>query len=652
MRRLRRHVCSSIWILAALGGLAGAAAGDDGCRPPATLARSMFEGAGDWGTLEITSGYSLDEDLLVAEGRLQATVKARLVGPALRRLLSLRPKALCVSLVLDAEGELPVVHHQRLSSPFGENADLTAAGAWTYGLRADLPETASQLLVIIQDPASGLWGAAIADDAGGMIAPGPAAVRLADGAWVEVTTSGSGEATASSKPAPTVVRLVPPRRQPVAGGTRFDALVSSTAVARIVFELDGEPVATRNRSSLLGRPFAARIELADPPRVQTLRAVAFDTHGRELGSDTLVINQIDAPLRVRIRELTGDPAAGSVEVAAEVTVPIGARLERVELYRNETLVARFDQPQIRYRVPTPDLGLEDYIRVAAFLADGSSIDDVALLAAGEVEEVEVNLVELHVVATGADGQPVADLAPEDFQITFEGKPQPTQSFAYADDVTLVLGVVIDTSGSMQLVMEDTRRAAAKFLGSTVLPQDRAFLVDFDRQPRLLHPTTSDLPALLMDLHRLVAEGLTALYDAAVFSMLQFERESGRKALVILTDGDDHESRFGPKYCIELAHKTGVPIYIIGLGRLDTSRRTYSKKELRRVTAETGGRLYIVDSLAELDEAYAQINAELRSQYSLSFYTDRDLDDAERRKVEVQIRRPGLSARTVVGSAPP
>ncbi len=648
MRRLRGFV--SIWIFAAICGLADAAAGDDGCRSAATLARSLFEGANDRGTFEITSGYSLDEDLLVNEGRLRATVAARLDGPSLRRLADVRPTVLCVSLVLDAEGELPVAHHQRISlPPLGETGDLGGATAWTYGLEVDLPETASQLLVLIEEPASGLWGAAIADDAGEAITRGPSALRLADDAWVEIT-SGAAAATspAASPAAPTVVRLVPPRRQPVTGGTRFDALVSSTAVARIVFELDGEQVATRQRSSLLGRPFAARIELADPPRVQTLRAVAFDTHGRELGSDTLVVNQIDAPLRVRILELSGDPAAGSVEVAAEVTVPVGARLERIEVYHNVTLVARFDRPQARYRVPTPDTGPEDYVRIAAFLTDGSSIDDVVLLGAGEVEEVDVNLVELHVVATGDDGQPVADLTASDFQITFEGRPQPTQSFAYADDVTLLLGVVIDTSGSMQLVMEDTRKAAAKFLGSTVLPQDRAFLVDFDLQPRLLHPTTSDLPALLMDLHRLVAEGATALYDATVFSMLQFEREGGRKALVILTDGDDHESRFGPKYCIELAHKTGVPIYIVGLGALDTIRRTYSKKELRRVTSETGGRLYIVDSLAELDEAYAQINAELRSQYSLSFYADRDLDDAERREVEVEIGRPGLHARTVVG----
>ncbi len=636
--RSRLYIQVAICALAA-SWAAVAAAGGGSCRPPGAVARALFEGTGNWGSLEMESSYSLDDSLL-DEGTLRAAVQARLSGSALRQLQSLRPVSICVSLVLDAEGELPVAHHRRL-----ELGDLAGAEAWTYGLHVDLPETASQLLVILEDPASGFWGAAIADEAGTPVAPGPSAVLLAEHAWHEVSRAAAVPARAA---APTFVRLVPPRRQPVSGSTRFDALVSSTAVAMVVFELDGRVVAERKRT-LLERPFAARIELDDPPRIQILRAIAFDGDDRELGSDTLEVNRIDAPLRVRIRELAGNPAAGSVEVVAEVTVPLDSELDRIELFLNDSLLARFEASPIRYRVATPEPSPEDYIRVAATLADGTSIDDVALLAAGEIEEVDVNLVEIHVVASDGGGQPVEDLAQEDFTILHRGERQPAQSFAFADDVTLILGVVIDTSGSMQLVMHDTRKAAAKFLGSTVLPQDRAFLVDFDIQPRLLHPTTSDLPALLGDLARLEAEGATALYDAIVFSMLQFEREAGRKALVILSDGDDHESRFGPKYCVELARRTGVPIYIIGLGALDTLRRTYRKKDLRRVTEETGGRLYFVDSLAELDEAYAQINAELRSQYTLSFYADSDLDATERREVEVEIRRPGVTARTVVGS---
>ncbi|MCP3960086.1 MAG: VWA domain-containing protein [bacterium] len=645
--RLGNLLAIGLWLAAAAVGLAEPEPGRK-CRPAATLARGLLDGEVDWRGLRLVSRYQLDEEALLDDGRLRATVEARLEGKALRDLRDLHPSALCISLVLDVEGELPVAHHRRL-----ELDDLAGAESWSYGVTVDLPEAAAQLLMILGEPRSGVWGAAISDEAGEPIRPGTGADLLSgqQDAWVQVErASEDRQPRTSSSTEATVVRLVPPRNQPVSGATRFDALVSSTAVAKIVFELDGQVVATRKRSRLLERPFVARIELASPPRVQTLRAIAHDEHDREIGSDTLRVNEIDAPLRVRIRELAGDPAAGFVEVAAEVTVPADARLDRIELYRNQTLVARFDQAPIRHRVPTPDATPEDYIRVAAFLADGSSIDDVVLLAdPASVEEVEVNLVELHVVATDAEGQPVDDLGPEDFTIIHRGEPQPTQSFAYADDVTLVLGVVIDSSGSMQLVMHDTRKAAAKFLGSTVLPQDRAFLVDFDLQPRLLHPTTSDLPRLLRDLAKLTAEGSTALYDAIVFSMLQFEREEGRKALVVLSDGDDHESRFGPKYCVDLAQRAGVPVYIIGLGALDTLRRTYSKKELRKVTEETGGRLYFVDSFDELDAAYAQINAELRSQYSLSFYADSDLDADELRDVTVELGRPGLTARTVVGS---
>ncbi|MEE8523691.1 MAG: VWA domain-containing protein [Thermoanaerobaculia bacterium] len=621
------------------------------CQPPVALAERILEGGAGWGSLAVSASYSLDEDVLMDEGRLEATVEAALTGPALQALQGLGTTELCFALVLDVDGELVARHDRSVRLE-----RLAGARGLRYGIRAELPEATAQLMVIVQDPGAGLWGAVIVDDAGEILPPpGPTAVRTVDRggvtSWYEVIRP---EAAGPSSPVqPVVVRLIPPRREPVSGATRFDALVSTDAVERIVFRLDGEEVASRRRGSLAGRPFAARVELADPPRPQTLEVIAFGRDGGELGRDVLEINRLDSPFRVRFTEIEGDPAAGSVIVAAEVTVPAEAELDRLELYRNQTLVAQYRDPQgggsFRTAVETPSAGPEDYLRVAAFLVDGSSIDDVVLLLdPGAVEEVEVNLVELHVVVTDAAGHPVADLGPGDFTIVHRGRPQPTQSFAYAVDVPLLLGLVVDTSGSMQLVMHDTRKAAAKFLGTTVLPQDRSFLVDFDRRPRLLHPTTDDLPDLLLDLARLEAEGSTAMYDAIVFSMVQFERARGRKALVILTDGDDYESRFGPKYCADLGRRAGVPIYIVGLGNLDILRRNYDKKALRHVTEQTGGRLYIVDSLADLDQAYAQINAELRSQYSLSFYTDRDLDDDERREVEVEIGRPGLEARTVVG----
>jgi VWFA-related protein len=547
---------------------------------------------------------------------------------------------LCAALVLEVDGEAVTRAEHEIG--LGE---LSGAVGWRYGVEAELPEGTSQLMVIVQAPDADLWAAAPAEDLGEPPEPPGTDAHFLAGrvqAWWELTHP-AAESAAAGEARPVVVRLVPPRRQPVTGGARLDALVSTDAVDRVVFRLDGEEVAVEKRA-----PFAARIDFAEPAREQTVEAVAYDATGRVLGRDVLEVNRTEQLFRVRITGLEGDPDDGEVEIAAEVAVPPGSELDRVELYRNENLVERFDG-SFRHRVPTPDVGPEDYLRVAAFLADGTSIDDVVLIQSPTlVEEVDVHLVQLHVVATGADGAPVTDLGADDFAVYFQGERRQLQGFAYADDVPLLLGLVIDTSGSMQLVMHDTRKAAAKFLGTTVLPQDRAFLVDFDQQPRLLHPTTGDLPALLLDLARLQAEGSTALYDAVVFSMLQFEREEGRKALVVLSDGDDYESRFGPRYCVDLARQLGVPIYLIGLGELDVLRRTYSKRELRRVTGETGGRLYFVDSLEELDGAYAQIQAELRSQYSLTFYADRDLSAEELAEVEVRISRPGIETRTVLG----
>jgi VWFA-related protein len=624
-----------------------ASAAHPACQPAARLAAAVADGERGWGDLPLAGVYALDEAAL-EDGRLVATVTARLDVAALTAARTPRLGALCAAVVVDAGGGLAVVDERTLELPelAGKEA-LAGVAAWTYHVRLELPDDAAQIMVLVQEPALGAWGAAVADEGEAPAAPGPSAVTVAGAppAWYVVERRGepaAGRKTAAGGALAVVVRLVPPRDQPATGGTRFDALTTSDAVDRVVFELDGKEAETDGR-----RPFVARLPLASPARPQTVRAVAYDQDGKVLGEDSLVVNELDVPFRVRIAGF--EPKGEAIEVSAEVSVPAGAALDRVELYRNEELVERFTAPPWRGRVPAEG-GPEDYVRVAAFLADGSSIDDVVLLASPAlVERVEVNLVELHVVVTDERRRPVGDLGARDFTVLHRGQPRQIESFAYADDVPLLMGLVIDTSGSMRLVMHDTKRAAGRFIGQTVLAGDRAFVVDFDRQPRLRQGTTDDVAELMLSLAQLEADGATAMYDAIVFSMLQFEKQPGRKALVVLTDGDDHDSRYGPKDCLEYGQSAGVPIYVIGLGGLDGLRRAYSVSDLERVTARTGGRLYFVESLEELQWAYDEINAELRSQYSLTFYADADLSPEERRKVEVRLARPGLEPRTVLGS---
>lgn len=665
------------------------------CRFPADLASRLLSGGLDFGDVPVTAGFLMDEEALLETGQLRATVEGRMEAGPLRQAPS---ATLCVFLLLDVDGEAILAHQNRL--PLDEFSDVESM---RYVLRADLPEGTRQMTLVILDAQSGLWGAAPMQEPTDSIAgPSFTAVRVQayEGTYYEVVRAAGGapgaradRVTASadaddeeSRDAPSggtpsggtlgpvppqvtvpgsassrrprtdhsgvqVIRIVPPRDQPVSGGETVYTLTSSIAVDAVRFELDGQVIDTDRR-----RPYRARIPFASPPRVQTLRVVALDSRGEPMGEDVALINELDRPFRVRFSDFDGDPKSGSVTVEAKVSVPAGQQLQRVEFWRNDELVETLRQGPFRLDVAVPDAGPEDFLRVAAYLADGSSIDDVLLLAAPTaVESVDVNLVEVHVVVTDGDGRPIIDLEPEDFEIVYGGRTQSPQSFAYAADVPLTLGLVVDSSGSMQLLMHDTQRAAAKFIGSTLLPdKDQAFLVDFDLQPRLLHPVSGDIVSLMNTLGKINADGRTAMYDAVVFSMLQFERQRGRRALVILTDGDDLDSRFGPKQVVEMAQGAGVPVYLIGLGQLDTLYRSYDKTALRKLTGETGGRLWFVDSFEELAGAYAQINAELRSQYTLGFYADEDLTDEQRRQVKVKVGGKGYEVRTVVsiGSSVP
>ncbi|MEO1088543.1 MAG: hypothetical protein AAFY88_30285, partial [Acidobacteriota bacterium] len=180
-----------------------------------------------------------------------------------------------------------------------------------------------------------------------------------------------------------ILRLVPPRNQPASGATYFHVLTSTVAVERVAIEVDGEKVAEDKRP-----PFRLRVPLARPAKVQTVRAVGYDGLGVPMAEDTVRINLVDAPFRVRITDFEGDPASGQVTLAGRVSVPADATLDRLEVWYNEELVETVRERTVRLDLQTPDVGPTDYLRLAAFLADGSSIDDVLLLAAPEVEEVD------------------------------------------------------------------------------------------------------------------------------------------------------------------------------------------------------------------------------------------------------------------------
>ena len=257
------------------------------CRPPDDLARVLVEN-GATGELELSARFFLDEDAIADGGPLRSALEIQLEREGIRTL-GLASPTLCVSLVVEADGEMMTIYQRRVE------VELEGATGWIYHLEVDLPDGTSQLLAVVQAATGDAFGLAAADSAEDGLTPrSPGAVQLAASrdapstSWHQ-TLLGSGRSTSrrGRSATPVVIRLIPPPDQPVSGNTRFDALVSSDVVERVVFRLDGQDLEERRRRPLLDRPFVARLPLARPPRPQIVEAVAYDRHGREIGRDRI-----------------------------------------------------------------------------------------------------------------------------------------------------------------------------------------------------------------------------------------------------------------------------------------------------------------------------------------------------------------------------
>ncbi|HXU46903.1 MAG TPA: hypothetical protein VN783_15345, partial [Thermoanaerobaculia bacterium] len=186
-------------------------------------------------------------------------------------------------------------------------------------------------------------------------------------------------------------------------------------------------------------------------------------------------------------------------------------------------------------------------------------------------------------------------------------------------------------------------------------RDRALLVDFDSAPHLLARPTRDLGAIASALEGLHADGGTALWSAVVFGLDHLAGVSGRKALIVYSDGIGEEDPTPFRDCLAAARRRGVPIYLI-LSTTESARRARSLlsepigEKLDRLARATGGAAFFLTSDDDLDALYARILAELRSQYLLTFYPPEGSPEAWQ-DLEVEVLRPGLTARAYSGFLP-
>jgi VWFA-related protein len=267
-------------------------------------------------------------------------------------------------------------------------------------------------------------------------------------------------------------------------------------------------------------------------------------------------------------------------------------------------------------------------------------------------QVDVTRVSLLFTVTDKKGRFITDLDKNDFEIV-EGKRRQTISdFAAESDLPLRLGILIDTSNSIRERFKFEQEAAGQFIDSVMRTNlDKAMVVSFDTSAELVSDLVSDtdkLTAAIRDLH---AGGGTALYDAIYFAcrdkLSQDQpRYKFRRAIVIVSDGDDNQSRYTRDQALEMAQKADVVIYAIStnITRIETD----GDKVLRYFAQETGGRAFFPFKVEDLDQSFENIANELRHQYSISYRPEPlktdglfhaiDVRVRERKNVQVNVRR--------------
>ncbi len=287
---------------------------------------------------------------------------------------------------------------------------------------------------------------------------------------------------------------------------------------------------------------------------------------------------------------------------------------------------------------------------------------------------DVRVVNLFATVHDAQGRVVHNLTQGDFNLDEDGRPQTIRYFSQESGLPLTLGLLIDTSISQKRVLAEERTASYRFLTQVLhSEQDRAFVLHFDRDVELLQDLTPSREKLDQALARLQtpqppprkhgdpkiglwALGGTALYDSVLLASEEvLRKQSGRKALILLTDGVDNGSKIGVFRAIESAQRADTLVYSILFADRDAYDGVYAsqegKKTLERFSRETGAAFFEVSARNPISAIYARLEEELRSLYSIGYTPDRTDLTPGYRKIHLATREAGLLVQTRDGYYP-
>jgi len=442
-----------------------------------------------------------------------------------------------------------------------------------------------------------------------------------------------------------MLRLVGPEGDAVSGLQRFEALALEE-VQKVTFFIDDEAVLTKNRP-----PFDIDLNLGPLPRLTSVMVIGYDANDEEIARDGYTLNVGRERFHVRLKPVSAEEGAGgNVRVEAELNIPSDGELQQVELYWNDEPLATLREPPFVADVSLAATGQFGYLRAVATLTGGDQAEDIQFVNSPQFGTVvKVTAIELPVTVLDNKGNPVEDLTVDDFKVYEDKVPQEISHFSLHRDLPVRMGMVLDTSGSMETTLPTVQRVVMGFLRDLLRPRDRAFIETFSDRPDLLTGFTANFTVIENALLALYADRSTALYDAIVMGLFQFSGVTGRRAMVVLTDGDDTASENRYDDALGYAQRMGVTIYTIGVSIPSTKVTT--RWQLSKLADATGGRSFFVSEKSELDDIYSEINRELRTQYLLAYSSNSEEPPDKLRKIKVEVDRPKTKVRTITGYYP-
>jgi VWFA-related protein len=279
-------------------------------------------------------------------------------------------------------------------------------------------------------------------------------------------------------------------------------------------------------------------------------------------------------------------------------------------------------------------------------------------------KVNVDLVNVQFTVTDRHGRFVPGLTKQDFLVEEDGRRQEIRNFARENELPLTLAMLVDTSPSVRPVFDEEKATAERFLETILKPKDLALVMGFDREVTLVQDYTDSA----RDLKRAVADlqigGGTSIYDAIYLACGEkLAQEAGRKAIILISDGEDTTSKVKLNEALVSAHKSDAVIYAISnavsgffsygpYGGRRGRGRVYGGGgdigTLKKFSEETGGTTFVVSNQNSFQRIFDQISEELRSQYSLGYVSTNTAKDGKYHQIKIVARGSGYTVKARKG----